>query len=272
MEKIVLNPKIIGTEIHFRDFFLIVSHVLERPYHEMFFAETLELSEEQHDLLSKMIKKRKDGCPIAKIVGYKEFYGMGFLTNEHTLDPRPETEFIVELVKVYESDPNRNYSLLDLGCGTGCISLSILSLFKNATAKLVDIIPEALDVAIKNAKNCKVFERCNFINSDWFEKISGKYDVIVSNPPYVASDFILDKQTSFDPKIALFAGEKGLDAYKKIIPNCSNYLNKNGMMFLEIGIGQAEFIAKMLPPDLKIEKIQKDFAGIERVIVFRKNA
>lgn len=267
-----MEPIIVQTgDIYSRDLLLIAAHILKKSYSQVFFAKNLKFSSDQYELFVKMIEKRRKGMPVAKIIGYKEFYGIEFITNEHTLDPRAETELIIDLVKEYYSDTDKVYNILDLGCGTGCISITLLSIFRNSMAVLVDIMPETLEVAMQNAKNCGVFERCEFILSDWFEKVYGKYDIIVSNPPYVESSFEVDKQTSFDPAIALFAGEKGLEAYKQIIPRCPKYLRKNAMIFLEIGCNQARLIAEMLPIDLKIETIRKDLAKLDRVVVLKDN-
>lgn len=267
-----MEPIIVQTgDIYSRDLLLIAAHILNKSYSQVFFAKNLKFSRAQYELFLEMSKKRQKGMPIAKIIGHKEFYGMDFITNEYTLDPRAETELIIDLVKKYYSDTNKAYNILDLGCGTGCVSITLLSIFKNSVAVLVDILPETLEVARQNAKNWGVFERCEFILSDWFEKVCGKYDIIVSNPPYVESGFKVDKQTSFDPAIALFAGEKGLDAYKQIIPHCSKYLRKNGLIFLEIGCNQAKLIENMLPIDLTIETIRKDLAKLDRVVVLKDN-
>lgn len=264
------NTKDFG--IRSRDLLLLIAHILQKTYKEVFFAKKLEFSPEQYELLLKMIEKRKNSCPIAKIVGYKEFYGLNFRTTEDTLDPRPETELIIDLILELYPERDRKYRIVDLGSGTGCIAITLLSLFQNSTAVLVDIDAKTLVVSKQNARKHNVFERCELVQSDWFEKVSRTYDIIVSNPPYVEEGFELDKQTSFDPGLALFAGEKGLDAYKKIIPSCANYLSENGMVFIEVGVGQGELVSKLLPPDINLVKIQKDLSGIDRIMVLRKNA
>jgi release factor glutamine methyltransferase len=255
-----------------RDTLLLLSHILEKEYAKIFFAEEVELSDQQYATLLDFVKRRGKGEPIAKIIEMKEFYGMQYITNKCTLDPRPETELIIDYVQHYFplSNYKNNYlEILDLGTGTGCIAITLLSLYQNANATLVDIDRDALDVAMLNAKRHNLKDRCHFVQSDWFEKIKNRYDIIVSNPPYVSNTYPLDRQTIFDPPQALFAGPEGISAYEKMMPLAHSFLTENGMMFVEIGLNQTEAVIN-LAHNLRLNMVKKDLAGFDRLLIFSK--
>lgn len=252
-----------------REFLILLADVLKSSYSKLFFETEFNLSDFEFEKLLTYLERRSMSEPISKILEKKEFYGINFKTNQHTLDPRPETELIIDMFQKYYQDKNQKLSILDLGSGTGCIGLSILSLYKNATVDFVDISQKALDVAIQNSKNLEFFDRSKFIISNWFENITEKYDVIVSNPPYISENFDLEPEVLYDPSIALFAGSKGMDAYEVIIPNVSNYLYENGKLFLEIGFDQKQKILT-LNNNLKVLEIAKDISGIDRTFIFEK--
>ena len=169
----------------------------------------------------------------------------------------------------YYTNTNEHLKILDLGCGTGCIGLSILLLYNNAELHLVDISQKALEIAEINAKSLEVIDRCKLIKSNWFEKINNTYDVIVSNPPYISNDYKLDKEVLYDPPEALFSGSDGMNAYNVILPEASLYLKSNGKLFIEIGYNQLSKI-KQLNTNLKIIDITKDLNNIDRVVTFCK--
>lgn len=255
--------------IDIKELMLLLQHILNTSYYKLFFSEIIELSNIQYSTLIQYAKRRMNNEPISKIIGYKYFYNDKFFTNRNTLDPRPETELIVDLFINYFPNKNENLQILDLGCGTGCIGLSILKLYNNAILHLSDISYSALVVAEQNATSLNLLNRCKLIQSNWFEKINDTYDVIVSNPPYICSAYNLDKEVLYDPPEALFAGADGMNAYNVILPNASKYLKSNGKLFVEIGYDQSEKI-KLINSDLELLKMEKDFNNIDRVIVFNK--
>ena len=162
-------------------------------------------------------------------------------------------------------DHDEKINILDLGCGTGCIAITILTLYKNITTTLADISINALKIAQKNAEKHNVRDRCKFVISDWFQNINDQYDVVLSNPPYISKNERLSDDTLYDPSIALFAQDNGLAAYKNIIANCnSKYL------LLEIGANQLKTISKFLC-DFNIINVIKDLAGIDRIVVLKKH-
>lgn len=250
------------------DALLLLQHALNIKYSSLALSKEIKLSPQQFEKFKSSLMQRSKHVPVAKIVGNKAFYNYDFITNEHTLDPRPETELIIDLVLKYFNDKTAVLSILDLGCGTGCIGLSVLDLYPNAELLLADISDDAIAIAKRNALKLNLSEKCNCIKSDWFSNITGNFDIIVCNPPYIASDYKLDSDTLHDPHIALFGGENGLDAYSNIIPNVHRFLRLNGMLFLELGIGQAASVCNMTNK-IQLLEIVKDLQGIERIAVFR---
>ncbi len=254
-----------------RDAFLLIQYTLKINYEKLFFIKEIEITVQEFDKLMECIQLRSEHMPIAKIIGHKSFYNNEFKTTTDTLDPRPETELIIDLFLKYFPNRAVPLSILDLGCGTGCIGLSILDFYKNSTLCLADISDKALSVAKYNAKNLNLENRCSFTKTSWFNDVKGKFNAIVCNPPYVEDNYDLDRDTLYDPPIALFGGKDGLDAYKKILPYTKQFLCDKGFLFLEIGLGQSEAVCR-IAEDLDTIEIAKDLQGINRIIVFSINS
>ncbi|MDR2075107.1 MAG: peptide chain release factor N(5)-glutamine methyltransferase [Holosporales bacterium] len=252
-----------------KELLLLLAYITGQSYHQVFFAEQNELSNEQFSQLLNCIKRAFAGEPVSKITRSKEFYGISYITGEYTMDPRPETELIIDLFLKCFLDNSACINILDLGCGTGCIALTILTMYKNSRATLADIDENTLEIAKENATKLKVYDRCDFVKTNWFSDIKKQYEVIVTNPPYVSSESVLDKSTLYDPHRALFAGVDGLEAYKQIMPKAHDYLKKNGMLFVEIGINQKDHVSNMADK-LQMHMSAKDLSGIERTLVFTK--
>ncbi len=229
----------------------------------------------QKEKLIKIIKERvKTRRPIQQLTGQAYFYGRKFFVNEYTLIPRPETELVIKnLLDIPQN--SENTKILDIGSGTGCISITLALENKNTIVDSVDISPEAIEIAKKNAIYHDVFDRINFYQSDLFENVKGKYNIIVSNPPYIP---LKDKVTlqeevrNYDPALALFTqDDKGLEFYEKIISQASDYLLNNGYIVFETGINQSESIKEIFEKNgYIIIKIEKDYNSIPRVIIAQK--
>lgn len=229
------------------------------------------LSPEQQSALSVMIQKRIDGVPVAKIIGIKEFYGRNFTVTTDVLDPRPDSETLIEAVLSYVDDATeRNWRILDLGTGSGCLILTLLCELPNATGVAVDISEPALAVARDNAARLNVQGRVGFTQSDWLDNVDGLYDIIVSNPPYIETDTIahLDKDVRlYDPLSALDGGADGLDPYKILFPQIRHYLNLGGIVAVECGFNQAGHIRRLMEnPRFDRIRTYTDFGGHERIV------
>lgn len=227
-------------------------------------------SNAQTDSFNAFIKRRMAREPVAKIIGKKEFWGLDFKTSKYTLDPRPDSETLIEAVLENYPDKNTDLKILDFGTGTGCLLLALLNEYEKANGIGVDISEDALKIALENAKSLGLNNRAEFILSDWDKEISGQFDVIISNPPYIKSEEIitLEKEVcEHDPMLALDGGNSGLEAYRKIIPAAKKLLKKEGMIFLEIGQGQENDVQIILQ-DNGFSNIttRNDLAGITRCV------
>lgn len=210
--------------------------------------------------------------PIQQILGEAYFMGERFFVNEYTLIPRPESEILVsECLKLID---DKEVRILDIGTGTGCLSISIAERASKVTAVAVDICDKALEIARKNAQLHKVENRIEFIKSDIFSCVSSKFNIIISNPPYIPiaeKPYLQSEVRDFEPKNALFAyDENGIEFYKKIIEGSKDYLLKNGYLLFELGINQSNLVKDiMLKNGFSEISIIKDLDGIDRVIVGR---
>ncbi|MBL4804252.1 MAG: peptide chain release factor N(5)-glutamine methyltransferase [Alphaproteobacteria bacterium] len=227
------------------------------------------ISEEAIQAIKQDLELLQDGKPLSKIYGEREFWGLSFTVTEHTLDPRPDTETLVEAV-LKSVDRDQPLSILDLGTGSGCILISLLSELPHAQGVGVDISESALATAQENAKRNHVAERCSFLLSDWDEKLTESFDIVVSNPPYIASAVIPTLQDSVkkhDPILALDGGEDGLQAYKKIFSCLSRVLKPHGKAYFEIGYDQSETVTRLSRESrFSIVESHADFAGHTRVL------
>lgn len=218
-----------------------------------------------------MAHKLRCGVPVAKIIGQKWFYGLKFYTNKHTLDPRPDTETLVHAaISDYRSNiPSR---ILDLGTGTGCIICSLVKNIQNTSGVAVDISYRALRVARKNIKSLELEHKIKTARGSFTNPrlTSEKFDIIVSNPPYIAyDDKRVDSGAKHDPKLALYAKNNGLNAYESIAKNAKNWLKNNGKLYLEIGIEQGTDIKNIFYKNgWHFVCSHNDLSGTERVLVF----
>ncbi len=227
---------------------------------------TQEITEEQYDKFQKYLTERITGKPVAYITGVTEFMGLKFNVTPDILIPRQETEILVE--KANDIIKKNNFkTCLDLCTGSGCIAVSVACFNENISVTASDISIQALKTARHNAGLNNVTEKINFICSDIFENIKGKFDIILSNPPYVteAEYKCLQKELYFEPKLALTAPDNGLYFYKLIAQKAKNYLNENGVILLELNSGLSEQI-KDLFKDFSRTQIIKDYSGLDRIL------
>ena len=223
---------------------------------------------------NKLIKRRKKGEPIAYLINKKEFWKNEFYVNKDVLIPRPDTELIIEQVlKIYPKDSQ--LQVLDIGTGSGCILLSILKERTNFYGTGIDISQKSINVSNFNAKKLKLSNRSKFYNSDVDNFEIGKYDLIVSNPPYIELLNLkyLDKDiVNFEPKLALNGGLDGFSKIRKVISKASNLMKKNGKLILEIGFNQKNEVKRILKKEgFYINKVLKDYGNNDRCIISTKN-
>lgn len=230
-----------------------------------------EILDEKFELIKEKINKRKSGYPLQYILGSQEFMGLEFKVNENVLIPRQDTEILIETILEKKSE-DEVVEILDIGTGSGAISISLAYFLKNSKVTSVDISEKAIEVAKENAKINDVEHRINFIKSDIFQNVDEKkrFGLIVSNPPYIPSKDIETLQSEvkdFEPMLALDGGDDGLDFYKIIIEQGVKYLAKFGILAFEVGHDQAQVIKSIMEKDYKNIEIYKDLPGIERVVI-----
>lgn len=225
--------------------------------------------------LEKVIEERtKTHRPIQQIIGQAYFYGRRFFVDEYTLIPRPETELLVNKVLEISKEIEKP-KILDIGTGSGCIPLTLILENQQIIAHAVDISSEALETAKRNALFHNVLNNISFFKSDLFENVTEKYDIIVSNPPYIP---LKDKESlqievkNYDPELALFTKDGlGIEFYDKIVTKAKEYLLPDGYLAFELGINQASLVSDLLQKhNFSSIEIYKDYNSIERVIICKK--
>ena len=245
-----------------RDLTWLGCFVLNKKKHEV---ENTELLNGDIKKLNKGLAKLKKGVPLAHIIKTAPFYGLDFFVNKNVLIPRMETEILVEKV-INDYKQQKQLEILDLCTGSGCIAITLKkSLDCNVLA--VDVSKKALKIAQKNAKLHST--AINFIKSNMFDGINKKFDIIVSNPPYISHNEIEKLPLSvknFDPRIALDGGNDGLDFYRIIANQAASFLKGNGTLYLEIGFDQGESVPKLLEENFKNVEVFKDFDNNNRII------
>ena len=209
--------------------------------------------------------------PISRIIGKRLFFKNEFLINQYVLDPRPETEALI-----YHALEEKFFNLLDLGTGSGCIIISLLKENNKAKGVAVDISEECLELAESNAKLLKVKNRIIFKKSNWFEKITTKFDLIISNPPYVSIKELPKLSVDvkkYDPRMALVGGVDGYEAYNVIVGNAHRFLIPDGRLVTEVGIGQSGYVSRLFAKCGFVDvKVYKDLSSIDRVVSGRKHS
>ena len=255
---------------------LLLEHICHTNRNTLFVHGDREVTGEEEKQYKEAIALRSSRIPLQHITGVQEFMGLEFKVNRHVLCPRQDTECLVEEVMRYLHDGNR---ILDMCTGSGCILLSLLHYSNHCSGIGADISEKALEVAFENAKNIGAIKRPNpwdeetvkMIQSDLFSKVpEEKFDIIVSNPPYIASAVIptlMEEVRNHEPIQALDGMEDGLFFYRKIVAESRNYLTKEGMLFLEIGHDQGQAVSDLMrEAGFKEVTVVKDFAGLDRVV------
>jgi len=248
-----------------RDARLLLADCLELRTQNLNLLDDSCISEIKISKFWRMINERCKRKPVSKILGYRSFWGRDFEINENVLDPRGDTETLIELIL----DCNFE-NMLELGTGSGAIAITVLAERPEVTCVATDISQYALNTARTNSKRHGVESRLKLLYSNWFDKISGSFDMIVSNPPYISSKEYAQlsaEVVKYDPKISLTLGGDGLEAYREILSQALEKLSKNGHIFLEIGYTQANAVGHLFrEAGFQQIKVHKDLGSRDRVI------
>ena len=248
-----------------RDARLLLADCLELRTQNLNLLDNSCISEIKISKFWRMINERCKRKPVSKILGYRSFWGRDFEINENVLDPRGDTETLIELIL----DCNFE-NMLELGTGSGAIAITVLAERPEVTCVATDISQYALNTARTNSKRHGVQSRLKLLYSNWFDKISGSFDIIVSNPPYISSKEYAQlsaEVVKYDPKISLTLGGDGLEAYREILSQALEKLSKNGHIFLEIGYTQANAVGHLFKEaGFQQIKVHKDLGSRDRVI------
>lgn len=252
---------------------IIFQHVSKLPQEVIYLSPELEISKEIITEYFKLISKRSKHEPVAKIIGSKSFWISDFAVNSSTLDPRPDSEVIIEAALKILIERDGKFRFLDLGTGSGCLLISLLQEFTNATGIGVDVSKEALEMALHNVKQHDLSNRVDLLNQNWADGITEKFDLIVSNPPYIPRDDIIELKEDvkfYDPMLALDGGIDGLDPYRYLAKQIKYILKKDAFAIFEFGFEQGEAIRSIFQESgYIVERMLFDLNNIERAIIIK---
>lgn len=254
---------------------ILISHSLNLSKTKLISNALIELNENEINKIETLINRRLNFEPIAYITNKKEFYGIDFYVNNSVLIPRVETEEIIDLIKEYinkEIDKNKKFSICDIGAGCGNISITLKKLFENADITAIEISEKATQIIKKNCENILQNKNSiNIINADALSFIvKNKFDIIVSNPPYVAlkDKDNLQRDLYFEPENALYSGYDGMDFYRNFFNIIDRYLKYNGAFFFEIGFNQGKELINICESfNIKNAEIKRDLSGKDRFLI-----
>lgn len=252
---------------------ILLSNSIKRDKKHIILNPKEVLNSEQLGKFKSLIERRKKGEPIAYLINKKEFWKDEFFVNKDVLIPRPDSELIIEQVlKIYSKDIQ--LQVLDIGTGSGCILLSILKERSNFYGTGIDISKKSINVSKFNAKQLNLTNRVKFFHSSVDNFNNGKYDIIVSNPPYIEQlslKYLEKDVVNFEPKLALSGGFDGFSKIRKVINKTSNLIKKNGKFILEIGFNQKNKVIKILKEEgFYVNKAIKDYGNNDRCIISTK--
>lgn len=260
-----LNLKAADISDYKTDARLLLEHILGTSYNDLFTKGDMEVDKSQEEEYRKALKRRAAHIPLQHITGVQNFMGLDFKVSPDVLIPRADTEILVEEVL---KDLHDGMRILDMCTGSGCILLSLLKFSNDCEGVGVDISPQALKIATDNAK-CLGLE-ADFIESDLFEKVEGKFDVLVSNPPYIRTceiEELMPEVKEHDPFIALNGHETGVYFYERILEAAPVYLNRGALVAFEIGADQGKSVSEMMINRGFAEvEVVKDYGGNDRVV------
>jgi release factor glutamine methyltransferase len=256
---------------------ILIQYVLSLSREDIVFkALQIDISENNQKKYFDLIDRRAKKIPLTHLTNNREFFANNFYVDENVLDPRPDSEALIEMI-IKKFTKNSSLKICEIGCGSGCLIISLLKHFEDWLGQAVDISNKALLIAEKNANINQVSNRINFLESDLFKNLSNDkiFDIIISNPPYIPTNDIENLQDEvrlYEPRIALDGGLDGLDFYRKIAEQSQKFLKNNGDIFLEIGYNQYQDVKNIFENNnFKFIDFQQDLSGIIRILQFQKN-
>ena len=263
---------------------VLLCHALGKEPHFPFLCPDYIVEAQAAEILDSWVQRRAKKEPIAYIIGKKEFWSLDFIVTCDTLIPRPDSETIVQAlldttsaiaIQHHSKAEEMELEIADIGTGTGCLLISALKTLLRAKGTAIDIKSEALEIARRNSELHGTCSRMEFIESNWLEKIDRKFDIIVSNPPYIAlNEFagLMEDVKQYEPASALVSGQDGMDSYRMIATQAKTRLKENGYVILETGSTQTSSVAGIfMQQGFEILEIRRDMAGLERCVIARTN-
>jgi release factor glutamine methyltransferase len=278
VERAAKRLRMASVETARQDAWLLLSHVRRQDRATLLAHARDELTLEDLDSFQRLVDRRVGREPLAQIVGQKEFWSLDFQVTTDVLCPRPDSECLIEAalveVKRRRLIEKRTGRVLDLGTGSGCLLLALLSEWRSAVGIGVDISRHALSIARSNGERLGLAERVHWVCANWGSAFDAAFDLILSNPPYIASgdaEGLAPEVRCFEPELALFAGEDGLEAYRSLADDLRRLLAPDGLACLEIGFGQADAVEALLQfRGLKSLGRRQDLAGIDRCLIIER--
>lgn len=228
------------------------------------------LENEAQTRFEQLIARRENHEPISHLTGEREFWSLPFKVSDAVLDPRPDSETLIEAALDLFPDPDAGLTVLDLGTGSGCLLLSVLKSRPRARGTGVDVSAEALRIAVENADCLDVSRRARFVCGDWGTALDGQFDLVLCNPPYISTETLAGlapEVARYEPRTALDGGADGLMAYRNLLPQLSRLLRSDGVAMVEIGADQTTKITTLVKKNgLRVSKVYRDLSGIERCL------
>ena len=273
--------KTLGFKTASLDCRLLLSQILEKA-NPVYTHEQVNISKNEIINFQTLVKQRQKGKPVSRILNKRNFWKREFMLNGDTLDPRPDSEILIEAVLEYFPNKTQLLKILDLGSGTGCLGLSLLEEYEDSLISFVDVSKKSLEIVKKNSHQFWLKGTLKYIYLDWRThdwdtqllniEENKKFDIIVTNPPYIPSNdinFLETEVKDYDPILALDGGNDGLNAYRSIIPRLKNLVKSDGKIFVEIGRGQENSVSEIaVQHDLLSIDYKRDLSNIIRVIIF----